>query len=482
MTQKRPPFLSPSHGPSLVGDCAKAVERLPKLRACRRDFILCRARLCTCSLLHYLRTASSSSRGETFRSAYIMANSTSAVSFDDIIQADRQRKKNEALANEIFGRTKQSKDAGKTSRNRIGSGPSLASRMGVGKRSSSTSSSGPQNRNPFNPPTRPSSTITQHARNNRINSALDSTQANIVPSQPRAKGPGLSIKGKAGPFVVEANNFAPGTTAADIESALADDTIDSEGKNGLTACRIISTHPAVIAEMTFLEEKLAQKIIARYDNQKADGRILQLHLKRAGREPTPPQHLRKTEPTYISDTVPVTSSKVVATDETDAAMEDIEMVAEQPTVYIDEREAANRDRRDRESRRAEPKLPEDQYASNDSRQLPQNDRNDDDRRDEHRERERERDRDREPDRERERDRNRDRGDRRYNDRGGFDRDRGSYRRDDYRGGRTRPTSHYGGGGGGRGMWNGPPPQGGGRMYSDDMMRGGGLRGGYRGYR
>lgn len=71
-------------------------------------------------------------------------------SFDDMIQAgklqysqcvhtsnvdnlqDRLRRKNEELANEIFGRGRKEKSSGNGMRN-FGSGPSLASRVGIAK-------------------------------------------------------------------------------------------------------------------------------------------------------------------------------------------------------------------------------------------------------------------------------------------------------------------------------------------------------------
>lgn len=71
-------------------------------------------------------------------------------SFDDMIQAgklqrsecmhksnvdsltDRLRKKNEELANEIFGRGRKERSSGNRMRN-FGSGPSLASRVGIAK-------------------------------------------------------------------------------------------------------------------------------------------------------------------------------------------------------------------------------------------------------------------------------------------------------------------------------------------------------------
>lgn len=81
---------------------------------------------------------------------------------------------------------------------------------------------------------------------------------NIVdPQQAR----GITIKGLAGPFAVLAQNFAPGTTAADIESALTP-------VGGLvSSCRLVKTHPIVIAEIVFESKEGADRVIERFDQQ-----------------------------------------------------------------------------------------------------------------------------------------------------------------------------------------------------------------------
>ena len=72
---------------------------------------------------------------------------------------------------------------------------------------------------------------------------------------------GMSIRGLAGPFVVTAQNFAPGTTAADIESAMTP-------IGGLiTSCRLLKTNPIVIAEIVFENKEGADNVIATFDNQ-----------------------------------------------------------------------------------------------------------------------------------------------------------------------------------------------------------------------
>ena len=114
-----------------------------------------------------------------------------------------------------------------------------------------------------------------------------------------AKGPGeeISIRGIAGPYVVIGSNFAPGTTAADIESAM----VPSGGE--MQSCRIISSSPTVMAEMVFAEKQNAESVIYTFNNKKvwnngqilssfelipgiqADGRILYVYMKVGG--PTP---------------------------------------------------------------------------------------------------------------------------------------------------------------------------------------------------
>ncbi|KIX01485.1 uncharacterized protein Z518_09211 [Rhinocladiella mackenziei CBS 650.93] len=393
-----------------------------------------------------------------------MSDPKTAVDFDAIIQADRQRKKNEALANEIFGRNKQNKNNSRSASKSSTRTPDLASR--ITKQSSSAASTGASRNNSFTPPSRSSSTNPQNARSSRLASALESPQANIITPQRRATGPGLSIKGKAGPFVVEASNFAPGTTAADIESALQSEILDDNGVSGMLSCRLVSTHPTVIAEMVFAERYIADKIISTYDNQRADGRILHLRFKRSGGgsggdgAPTGSQS-GKAEETSVSVRHPPSAD--------DGAMEDIETEQE---AYDDP------DRRGREIRQAEPDIQDGRYGFSglQSSEAHNGQANSSRREDDRQERDRDRDRDRE----------RDRYDRR-DDRGPGS-GPSSYRRDERTDSYNSRPSHYGNGVGGdpaRGSFGGPGSftrGGGGRMYSDDMMRGtrrSGFGSGYR---
>lgn len=62
--------------------------------------------------------------------------------------------------------------------------------------------------------------------------------------------------------MVVASNFAPGTTAADIESVM-------RGVGGeILYCRLVASQPTVIAEMGFPELSNADKVIATFNNKK----------------------------------------------------------------------------------------------------------------------------------------------------------------------------------------------------------------------
>lgn len=76
-----------------------------------------------------------------------------------------------------------------------------------------------------------------------------------------------------------ASNFAPGTTAADIESIMA--PIAGE----LRSCRILSPKPTVLAEIEVGSRDGAENVVNTFNNQIADGRILYVYIKHGG--PTP---------------------------------------------------------------------------------------------------------------------------------------------------------------------------------------------------
>ena len=123
-----------------------------------------------------------------------------------------------------------------------------------------------------------------------------------APKTPVANG--MTIRGLAGPYVVMAQNFAPGTTAADIESAMMP-------VGGLVnKCRILKTHPITIAEVEFQTKEGADRVIESFNNQlvgpegrlcvplasrcnvketnmglQADGRVLHVYPKLGGTSP-----------------------------------------------------------------------------------------------------------------------------------------------------------------------------------------------------
>ena len=72
----------------------------------------------------------------------------------------------------------------------------------------------------------------------------------------------MNIRGAAGPCIVHAENFAPGTTAADIESVM------QNVGGAMNYCKLVSSSPMVIAEMNFVERSGADKVIDMFHNKK----------------------------------------------------------------------------------------------------------------------------------------------------------------------------------------------------------------------
>ena len=106
------------------------------------------------------------------------------------------------------------------------------------------------------------------ARNDRLYEAATSQSprngTSHGPDDDTAGGGGeISIRGTAsGPFLVIGSNFAPGTTAADIQSAM----VPSGGE--MQSCKVTSYHPTVTAEMVFAEKASADSVIATFNNKK----------------------------------------------------------------------------------------------------------------------------------------------------------------------------------------------------------------------
>lgn len=103
-----------------------------------------------------------------------------------------------------------------------------------------------------------------------VRQAKDDLLYNTAVTQPprngeasvKGLGEEISIRGTAGPYVVIGSNFAPGTTAADIESAM----VPSGGE--MQSCRIITSAPTVMAEMVFAEKHNAESVISTFNNKK----------------------------------------------------------------------------------------------------------------------------------------------------------------------------------------------------------------------
>ncbi|KAK4167673.1 hypothetical protein QBC43DRAFT_135888 [Cladorrhinum sp. PSN259] len=265
-------------------------------------------------------------------------NKQVAADFEKIINEGRDRKKHEALAAKIFSKDRRSSAPGSggansnsNSNNKFSGAGSLASRAGVKKQQSSTSSSSrfrqstgningewthdlhnsSQTQQPPRGPkgslaariTDPSAPVSaqniptgprQKRRAAQVAQALirtelqqghrgprhNNTQAPPnAPSAPAAFNKGITIRGLAGPYVVMAQNFAPGTTAADIESAM------TPVGGIITQCRVIKHHPIVIAEIVFESREGAESAIRTFDGQTADGRVLSVYHK-PGNTPT----------------------------------------------------------------------------------------------------------------------------------------------------------------------------------------------------
>ncbi|KAL2752582.1 hypothetical protein ACRALDRAFT_1077791 [Sodiomyces alcalophilus JCM 7366] len=225
-----------------------------------------------------------------------------ATDFEKIIQEGRERKKNQALAEKIFSKDRRQSAPPKT---KFGGGPSLASRVGVRKRTSlgatkpipagnvdgdwthdlhrtvnkggnvASRAGGKGANKPAQKPRRTERRGEQRAA--RIENALKKEDAEQPVPAPVDKG--LSIRGLAGPFAVMAQNFAPGTTAADIESAMT--PVGGE----MLSCTIMKTNPMMVVEMLFASREGGDAVIATFNNKKADGRLIKVYAKPGGYKP-----------------------------------------------------------------------------------------------------------------------------------------------------------------------------------------------------
>lgn len=214
-----------------------------------------------------------------------MADSTSFASF---VKDAREKKKNEALAQQFLGgsrgRKTNASGAGAVAKSRTESAkPSLLSRIsgaGVQKRSSSAKPESKANiegkwqhdlhklNNPNGPPAakgRLNRTVSasQVDRNSRTYDKFASVLSRNANTRSN-DAPGFNIRGVAtgGPYTVIASNFAPGTTAADIEAVMSPHGGETLG------CRLISAAPTVMVELQFASKDGAENVIAMFNNQK----------------------------------------------------------------------------------------------------------------------------------------------------------------------------------------------------------------------
>ncbi|KAJ6124022.1 hypothetical protein N7471_011339 [Penicillium samsonianum] len=213
------------------------------------------------------------------------------VSFDAIIQADRQKKKQEDLANQLLGKNRRSSapgsgsGAGKKAQNKPQNAKpgSLASRIGVAKRSASATVQ--PNKNKPAPITNSNRARGKPGKKDGVNADQVRATFQSENGQGNARsgtfaknsrpfgGSNMTIKGASGPFLVVGRNFAPGTTAADIQSALEPIT------GPMLSCQIVASQPSVVAEFAYAEKTAAELVVANFHNQRADGRLLTMTLK-----------------------------------------------------------------------------------------------------------------------------------------------------------------------------------------------------------
>lgn len=251
-----------------------------------------------------------------------------ATEFERIIHTARERKRAEALADKIFNKgRRQSAPAGLKPPQ---PGGSLASRVGVKKsqpQSKATPSALRRRANGLNgdvngewthdlhtsvsrpdpsslplssritlpgaaaaaarrAPTAAASSKKKFARLSAAVDRMDTDpsvrqQVNVVAQRGTLRIPdaGMTIRGLAGPFAVMAQNFAPGTTAADVESAMT--PVGGE----MLSCEVVKTQPFMIVEMVFASREGGERVIETFNNKTADGRILKVYPKPGGYKP-----------------------------------------------------------------------------------------------------------------------------------------------------------------------------------------------------
>jgi hypothetical protein len=191
-----------------------------------------------------------------------------SASFANFVHDVRERKKNETLAQEFLGRGRKGATAGAGSVARpreTSEKPTLLSRIngggGVQKRSSSARPTGNIDgkwQHDLHKVNNPRGPVAQGRTLNR----------NAAPAPRTNDAPGFSIRGVAtgGPCTVIASNFAPGTTAADIEAVMT--PVGGE----TLSCKLVSAAPTVMVELQFVSRDGADNVIATFNNQKVGSR------------------------------------------------------------------------------------------------------------------------------------------------------------------------------------------------------------------
>ncbi|KAF1947925.1 hypothetical protein EJ02DRAFT_332499 [Clathrospora elynae] len=215
-------------------------------------------------------------------------------SFASFVKDAREKKKNEALAQQFLGGNRGRKANASGANARVESEkPTLLSRIngaGVQKRSSSAKPAGSieskwqhdlhKLNNPHGAANKRAPNRTASASQVERNSRTYDKFASVLNRSTNTRSddaPGFSIKGVAtgGPCTVIASNFAPGTTAADIEAVMSPIGGETLG------CRLMSAAPTVMVELQFVSKEGAENVIATFNNQKADGRQLYVYMKEA---------------------------------------------------------------------------------------------------------------------------------------------------------------------------------------------------------
>ncbi|KAK4547797.1 hypothetical protein LTR36_000755 [Oleoguttula mirabilis] len=169
--------------------------------------------------------------------------------------------------------------------------------------------------------------------------ASDAKSNGYARGEPVNGGAELNIRGAAGgPYIVRAQNFAPGTTAADIDSVMQN--IGGQ----MNYCKLVTSTPTVIAEMSFVDRTGAEKVIDMFNNKKADGRVLYVYFENST-QPAANGRSRRQPPPAEEEPLPAIVDTVG----------DTEMEIDE---HAEAREAENRQREQRRGRdEREPVIP-----------------------------------------------------------------------------------------------------------------------------